>query len=70
MGMICRECGQEIQGGIISAKDAVALNKKFLGRKITHFFCVICLAEYLDVSVEDIPEKVEQFKEQGCQLFQ
>lgn len=28
-----------------------------------------CLAEYLGVTVEDLMDKIEEFKEQGCKLF-
>ncbi len=68
--MICRECDKEIQNGIITGKDAVALNKKLLGRQRTQFFCATCLAEYLDIPVEELPDLAERFKEQGCTLFQ
>jgi len=50
-------------------KIAVGLNKKLLGRNITRFYCLACLAEYLDVTVEDLLAKVEDFKLQGCTLF-
>ncbi len=68
--MICRECDGEIQNGVIPAKDAVALNKKLIGRQITQCFCALCLAEYLEIPVDDLPDLVERFKEQGCALFQ
>jgi biotin operon repressor len=68
--MICCECDQEIRSGVISEKDAVALNKKLLGRNVCRLFCEDCLAEYLGVSVDDLAEKVNDFKEQGCTLFQ
>ena len=51
------------------SKDEVGLNKKFLGRKIKQFYCLGCLAEYLDVTVEELMAKVEEFKKQGCKLF-
>ena len=67
--MICYECEREIQAGVISAKDAIALNKKLLGRQISRFFCAECLAEYLDIDKNDLPGMVEDFKLQGCSLF-
>jgi hypothetical protein len=33
------------------------------------FFCAACLAEYLEISFDDLPDLVEQFKELGCTLF-
>jgi hypothetical protein len=50
-------------------KIAVGLNKKFHGKKTTKFFCLPCLANYLDVTVEELLDKVEEFKTQGCDLF-
>lgn len=50
-------------------KDTIALNKKLIGRSIDKFFCIDCLADYLDVSVEDLLNKVQEFREQGCTLF-
>ena len=50
-------------------KIAVGLNKKLLGIKVTRFYCLSCLANYLDVTVEELLAKVEEFKEQGCTLF-
>lgn len=67
--MTCHECELEIQDDIITAKGTIALNKKLLGRGITRFFCAGCLAEYLDIDKNDLPEMAERFKEQGCSLF-
>ena len=59
----CCICESELE------KNTVGLNKKFCGRKLTKYYCMICLASHLDVSVEDLMEKVEDFKAQGCMLF-
>ena len=32
-------------------------------------YCMECLADYLEVSVEDLQDKIEEFKEEGCKLF-
>ena len=60
----CSSCSKENVD-----KDTIAINKKLLGRKIEDFYCLDCLATYLNVSVEDIKDKIEQFKEMGCDLF-
>lgn len=60
----CVACGEKI-----SERDCIGLNKKILGRNINNFYCIECLAEYLGTNVEDLLEKVEEFKEQGCTLF-
>ena len=51
-------------------KDTIGINKKLLGKNIKNFYCMDCLANYLDCSVEDILEKIEEFKAEGCELFQ
>lgn len=50
-------------------KDTIALNKKLLGKNIDHFYCLECLADYLNVTVNDLLDKIEEFKEEGCELF-
>ena len=51
------------------SKDEIGIDKKMLGRNIRDFFCLDCLAEYLDVTTDDLLEKIEEFKEEGCTLF-
>ena len=50
-------------------KDTIGINKKLLGTDITNFYCMDCLANYLDSTVEELLEKIEEFKEEGCTLF-
>lgn len=51
-------------------KNTIGINKKLLGTDITHFYCMDCLADYLDATVEELLEKIEEFKEEGCKLFE
>lgn len=51
------------------SKDEVALSRKMLGREITEFYCIDCLANYLDCDRNDLEIKIEEFREQGCTLF-
>jgi hypothetical protein len=51
------------------SKNEIGLTKKLLGRNSKHFYCLDCLAEYLEVETEFLLAKVEEFKEQGCKLF-
>jgi hypothetical protein len=60
----CYVCGKETL-----SKIEIALSRKLLGRKITRFYCLSCLANYLDVTAPELLAKVEEFKEQGCTLF-
>ena len=50
-------------------KDTIGINKKLLGEDITSFYCMDCLADYLGCEVQDILDKIEEFKEEGCKLF-
>ena len=60
----CISCGKRNL-----VKNEVGINKKLLGEKIENYYCLECLADYLEVSVDDINSKIEEFKEEGCVLF-
>ena len=51
-------------------KNEIGINKKLLGEAIRHCFCISCLSEYLEVSEDDIRAKIEEFKADGCKLFE
>ena len=61
----CVSCGKESL-----EKNEIGINKKLLGEQVESFYCMDCLADYLGVSVQDILDKVEYFKDQGCKLFE
>lgn len=61
----CVSCGKEAL-----EINEIGINKKLLGEQIESFYCMDCLAEYLGVSVQDILDKIEEFKDQGCKLFE
>lgn len=65
MMKVCISCGMENL-----SKNTIGINKKLLGEKVENFYCTDCLAEYLGVSKQDIMDKIEEFKEQGCKLFE
>ena len=50
-------------------KDPIGINKKMLGENIDNFYCMDCLAEYLGCTVQELLDKIEEFKEEGCKLF-
>ena len=50
-------------------KDEIGINKKLLGKDSKSFFCLNCLADYLDCEVEELLDKIEEFKTEGCTLF-
>lgn len=61
---VCYICGKENL-----SKNEIGLTKKLLDRNAKRFYCLNCLAEYLEVDAEFLLERVEEFKSQGCTLF-
>ena len=51
-------------------KDEIGINKKIIDKKATQFYCLSCLAEFLEVTEEELLAKIEEFKAEGCKLFQ
>ncbi len=60
----CVICGKERLD-----RDTIGINKKLLGEKIDNFYCMDCLADYLGCTVQELLDKIEEFKEEGCKLF-
>lgn len=52
------------------SKDEVGLTKKIIDKKADFPFTVWpCLAEYLEVTEDELLAKIEEFKNEGCTLF-
>ena len=64
MKIDCVICGKEHL-----EKDTIGINKKMLGENIDNFYCMDCLAEYLGCTAQELLDKIEEFKEEGCKLF-
>lgn len=60
----CYVCGKEPL-----KKDEIGLTKKLIDYKAKSFYCLVCLAEELDVTEEELLAKIEDFKNEGCKLF-
>lgn len=63
--IVCVSCGKT---GLV--RNEIGINKKLLGEDVEKFYCLDCLAEYLEVTSQDILDKIEEFKEDGCKLFE
>lgn len=61
----CRDCRKKPL-----TKDEIGLVRKLLDENAREFFCLDCLANLLDCAPEDLIEKAEEFKNEGCKLFQ
>ena len=61
----CRFCDSALP------KDVIALNKKILDIEVKDgiYRCLTCMAEYLECSEEELVDKIEEFKAEGCKLF-
>lgn len=62
--MKCEECGKAKL-----SKDEIGICRKLLSENTSTFFCLECFADYLGCSVDDLKDKIAQFKEEGCTLF-
>ena len=60
----CYVCGKESL-----SKNEIGLTRKLLNKNADKFYCLDCLADYLEVDTEFLLDKIEEFKEQGCTLF-
>jgi hypothetical protein len=78
---VCRECGAPLvreglkyhfgyDGEKFTLKDIIGLNKKLLGRYQNEHFCIRCLCEVMEQTETQLFEKVHEFKEAGCKLFE
>ena len=64
MKITCELCGaSDIE------KDVIALNKKLFNKDVKKFYCLSCMAEVLGATEEDLLDKIEEFKDEGCKLF-
>jgi 3'-phosphoadenosine 5'-phosphosulfate sulfotransferase (PAPS reductase)/FAD synthetase len=53
----------------IKDKDTLAMNLKMIGRNTEKFMCKKCLIEHLGINEEQWNKYIEEFKQQGCNLF-
>lgn len=61
----CVSCGKKTL-----TRNEIGINKKLLGEDVRQFYCLDCLAEYLEVTPQDILDKIEEFRAEGCKLFE
>ena len=61
----CVSCGKKTL-----TRNELGINKKLLGEDVRQFYCLDCLAEHLEVTPQDILDKIEEFRAEGCKLFE
>ena len=52
------------------SKNDIGLNKKLIPRHVERMMCMTCMAAYFEMTEEDLKEIIEEFKQQGCALFE
>ena len=60
----CDTCGKKV-----TQKNVLGMNMKIHGRDVNRFFCKKCLSKELGVNRKQWTEQINNFKEQGCDLF-
>ena len=63
--MTCVSCGKT---GLV--RNEIGINKKLLGEDIEKFYCLDCLAEYLEVTPQDILDKIDVPKERKIDFYE
>ena len=61
----CTACGKHPL-----SKNELGINKKLLGMASKNFYCLDCLADFLEVEPQELLDKIEDFKHEGCKLFE
>lgn len=59
-----------ICGKMDISKNEIGLTKKLVGQNSKNIFCISCLAEQLQVTTEELLDKIEEFKNEGCKQFE
>ena len=49
-------------------RNEIGLCKKLLSEH-SELYCLVCLAELLGCTTEDLEYRIEMFKDEGCTLF-
>lgn len=60
----CRICFKESL-----TKDEIGATRKLIDKDAKEFFCIDCLADFLGCTIDELLDKIEEFKDEGCTLF-
>ena len=60
----CVQCGREL------ASDEKALTRKLIHRGATAFYCLACLADHFQVEQTALEQKIIEYRQMGCTLFE
>ncbi|MBR1811768.1 MAG: hypothetical protein IJ766_09055 [Clostridia bacterium] len=59
----CKQCGKCLTG------DEIGLTKKLMGKAVSEFLCLDCLAVHFGCGTALLQSKIAQYKKMGCALF-
>lgn len=59
----CMTCGRPV------SRDEMAMTRKLINRGAVQFLCIPCLARRFDASVQELMDRMQDFKDMGCTLF-
>ena len=60
----CAYCGKEKL-----SKNEIGLCKKLIHSQVERMMCLTCLAQYFEITEEDLEDIIERYKQQGFSLF-
>ena len=46
------------------------MTRKMINRGAESFYCLSCLADHFELTVDILREKIKEFKAMGCTLFE
>lgn len=64
MNIECALCGKNPL-----SRDEIGINRKLNKPNTSVFYCLPCLAEYLETDEDTLEDMIQRFKEDGCTLF-
>ena len=60
----CVQCGKVLAG------DEKALTRKLIHRGASSFYCLACLADHFQVEQTALEQKIDEYRQMGCTLFE
>ncbi len=60
----CRVCGKTPL-----SRDEMGMTKKLIDKQAVKFYCLPCLAKFIEADEAELVAKLREFKAEGCTLF-
>lgn len=59
----CMQCGGAV------TRDEMAMTRKLINRGAVQFLCIPCLARRFEAAEAELYQRMQDFKDMGCTLF-